>query len=217
MKTDAELQQDVMAELKWESSVNATKIGVEVTEGVVTLAGHVNSYAEKWSAEEAALRVAGVKSLTVEMDVKLMGLSKRNDIDIAESAQHILKWTSYLADNSIKIMVEDGWITLTGEVDWDYQRTAVATAVRYLTGVIGVTNKIYLNPKASLSAIKSDIEKALKRQDIQDAPKINVEVKGSDVILSGTVHSWSERNVARHSAWCAPGVHKVIDNITLVY
>jgi osmotically-inducible protein OsmY len=216
MKTDHELQSDVLAELNWEPSVNAAQIGVEVNQGIVTLAGHVDSYADKWNAEIAAQRVSGVKSLTIEIDVKLPGLSERGDVDIAQSAQNILQWSNFLPHDTVKIMVENGWITLTGEVDWEHQSISAASALRYLTGVTGLTNKINLKPKVSLTALKSDIEIALKRQSLRDAPKIGVEVKDSTVILSGTVHSWSEKNVVRHSVWGTPGVHKIIDNITFL-
>ena len=124
MKTDAQVQQDVIAELKWEPSINAAQIGVEVKDGIVTLAGHVSSYAEKWDAERAAQRVSGVKALAVEMDVKLPGSSKRNDADIARSAKDVLQWTTYLPKDRVKVMVEKGWITLSGDVDWEYQRRA---------------------------------------------------------------------------------------------
>lgn len=214
MKTDKQLQSDVIAELNWEQSIDATKIGVEVSEGVVTLTGHVDSYSDKWSAEAAAQRVAGVKSLTIEMDVKLIGLSERSDTDIAHSANNILQWTSSLTEDAIKVMVENGWITLSGEVDWNFQRVAAATALRNLTGVTGLTNKISVKPTVSISALRSDIETAFKRQALKDASKISVEINGSEVVLSGTVHSWSERHTVRQSAWNTPGVFKVVDNIT---
>jgi len=217
MKTDAQVQQDVIAELKWEPSVNPTHIGVEVQDGVVTLAGHVDSYAEKWNAERAAQRVSGVKALAIEMDVKLAGSSKRNDVDIARSAENALEWMTYLPDDSVKVMVEDGWITLSGEVSWEYQRQTAAGAVRYLMGVKGVSNNIAIKPKVSVSAVKSDIEAALKRRANADAQNISVDVRGNDVTLTGTVHSWSERDLARESAWGAPGVRNVVDNITVTY
>jgi osmotically-inducible protein OsmY len=217
MKTDKQLQSDVIAELNWEPSINASKIGVEVSEGVVTLAGHVNSYSDKWNAEAAAQRVAGVKSLTIEIDVNLIGLAERTDADIAHSAKNILQWTSFLTDDAVKIMVEKGWITLTGEVDWNYQRVAAATALRYLSGVTGLTNKIGVKPKVSLGAVRADIETAIKRQALKDASKIGVAIHGSEVTLSGTVNSWSERNLVRQSAWNTPGVLKVVDNITFVF
>ena len=217
MKTDTQLQQDVLAEQKWEPSVNAAQIGVEVKDGIVTLAGHVNTYAEKWDAERAAQRVSGVKALAIEMDVKLSGSGKRNDADIAGSANNVLQWTSSLPKDGVKVMVESGFVTLSGEVDWEYQRQSATGAVRYLTGVTGVSNQIVIKPKVSLSAVKSDIEAALKRRAQADAQKISVDVRGADVTLSGKVHSWSERDLAKHSAWGTPGVRNVVDNMTIAY
>ncbi len=217
MKTDAQLQQDVLAELKWEPSVNAAQIGVEVKEGIVTLAGHVDSYAEKWDAERAVQRVCGVKALAIEMDVTLPGSSKRTDADIARSAQNVLEWTTYLKKDSVKVMVEGGFITLSGQVDWTYQRQAAAGAVRNLMGVTGVSDQITIKPSVSSGAVKSDIEAALKRRAKTDAQNISVDVRGSDVTLTGNVHSWSERDLATHSAWGTPGVHKVVDNLTVAY
>ena len=217
MKTDAQLQLDVIAELKWEPSVNAAQIGVEVKDGVVTLAGHVSSYAEKYDAERAAQRVSGVKALAVEMDVNLPGSSKRTDGDIARSAENVLEWSTYLPKNCVKVKVENGWITLSGEVDWQYQRTAAADAVRYLWGVTGVSDQILVKSKVSTSAVKSDIEAALKRRAHSDAQSIAVKVQGADVTLTGQVHSWSERDLARYAAWNTPGVRKVVDNITVGY
>ena len=217
MKTDSQLQQDVIAELKWEPSVNAAQIGVEVKDGIVTLAGHVSSYAEKWDAERAAQRVSGVKALAIEMDVKLSGSGKRTDADIAGSAENALQWITYLPKDAVKVMVEGGWITLSGELEWEYQRQTAAGAVRYLVGVTGVSNQIAIKPKVSVSVVKSDIEAALKRRAQADAQKIAVEVRGADVTLTGTVHSWSERDLATHSAWGTPGVHNVVNNITVTY
>ncbi|HEY5075846.1 MAG TPA: BON domain-containing protein [Pyrinomonadaceae bacterium] len=218
MKTDAQLQQDVIAELKWEPSVNAAQIGVEVKNGVVTLAGHVSSYAEKHDAERAAQRVTGVKALAIEMDITLAGFSKRNDTDIARSAGNVLEWTTYLPKDSVKVKAEGGWITLSGEVEWEYQRQAAVSAVRYLMGVIGVTDAITIKPKAlSESAVRSDIEATLKRRAHSDAEDISVKVQGADVTLSGIAHSWSERDLARHAAWGTPGVRKVVDNMTITY
>jgi len=146
MKTDAQIQQDVIEELKWEQSVNASQIGVEVNNGIVTLAGHVGSFAEKWDAERATQRVSGVKALAIEIDVTLPGSSHRNDVDIARSAENVLEWSTYLPRDHVKVMVEDGWITLTGEVDWEYQKQAVATGVRYLMGVKGISDNITIRP-----------------------------------------------------------------------
>lgn len=218
MKTDAQLQQDVTAELKWEPAVNAAQIGVEVKDGVVTLAGHVGSYAEKYDAERAAQRVSGVKALAIEMDVKLPGSSKRTDAEVARAVQNVLQWTTYLPQDQVKVMVEGGWVTLTGEVDWEYQRQSATAAVRYLLGVTGVSDQILIKkPKVSSSAVKSDIEAALKRRATADAQKISVEVHGADVTLTGKVHSWSERDLARSTAWGTSGVQTVKDNMTVTY
>ena len=217
MKTDEQLQQDVTAELKWEPSVNAAQIGVEVKDGVVTLAGHVDSYAEKWNAEKAVQRVSGVKALAVEMDVKLPGFSKRNDADIARSAQNAIGWTSYLPKDAVKIMVEKGWVTLTGEVDWEYQRNVASGAIRHLMGVTGVSDQITIKAIATSSGVKAEIESALKRRAVSDTQKIMVDINGSEVTLSGKVHSWSERDLARSSAWSAPGVRNVVDKMSVTY
>lgn len=147
MKTDARLQQDVMAALNWEPAVNASRIGVNVKEGIVTLAGHVSSYAEKWCAEHAAQSVSGVKSMTTRMDVNLPGASRRSDADIARSAESLLRWTTYLPKQPVKVTVESGWITLTGEMEWEFQRQSAAGAVRYLMGVTGFSNLIDVKPR----------------------------------------------------------------------
>jgi len=217
MKTDAQLKQDVIAELTWEPSVNASQIGVEVKDGTVTLAGHVDSYMEKLAAERAAQRVSGVKGLAVEMDVRLPGLNKRTDADIARSAQNVLEWTISVPRDAVKVKAENGWITLSGELEWDYQREAAKAAVRYMLGVVGVSDEMTLKPRASMTLVKSEIEAALKRRAKSDSQQISVDVHGADVTLSGTVRSWSERELAADSAWSTPGVRKVIDNIRIDY
>jgi osmotically-inducible protein OsmY len=217
MKTDKQLQLDVIAELSWEPSVNAEEIGVEVKDGIVTLAGHVSSYAEKIDAERATMRVSGVKALAVEMDVKLLGSSARNDVDIARAVDNVLQWTTYLPENSVKIKVESGWVTLSGEVTWEFQRQAAVSAVRYLMGVKGVNDQLVIKPKISAPVVKADIEAALKRRAQKDSNQISVSVHGTDVTLSGKVHSWSERELATNTAWSSPGVRAVVDNITLTY
>jgi osmotically-inducible protein OsmY len=216
MKTDSQLQQDVMAELTWEPSVHASQIGVEVRDGVVTLAGEVSSCVEKWGAERAAQRVNGVKALAVDMTVKLSEFGKRTDADIAESAKNILGWTSSLPSDAVKVLVEGGWLTLSGDVEWQYQRQDAANSVRNLLGVIGLSNQIAIKPSLSASVVKSDIEAALKRRAAADANTITVEVNGGDVTLTGTVHSWSERDLATRSAWGSVGVRKVVDKMCLV-
>lgn len=217
MKSDTQVQSDVMAELQWEPSVNAAHIGVEVKDGIVTLAGHVSSWAEKYHAEHAAQRVSGVRALAVEMDVSLPGISKRTDTDIAKSAKNALQWTTFAPNDAIKVKVELGIVTLSGELDWDYQRLAAAWAVRYLLGVTGVVNQITLKQAASSTAIRSDIEAALKRRAHDDAQKVGVTVSGGDVTLTGSVHSMDERDLARGAAWRSPGVRTVVDDLTISY
>ena len=217
MKTDKQLQKDVLAELNWEPSVNAANIGVEVRDSIVTLAGQVDSYSEKWDAERAAQRVNGVMGLTVEMQVKPTGLHQRSDVDIARSVENVLLWTANIPANQIKVMVENGWVTLSGSVDWDYQRKMATRAVRHLMGVQGLSDTIAIKPKLSFSAVKSDIEAALKRRALSSADKISVEVHGAEVTLSGKVGSWAERDLATHSAWSTPGVRQVIDNIRVAH
>jgi osmotically-inducible protein OsmY len=217
MKTDTQLQSDVIAELSWEPSINAEDIGVEVKDGIVTLAGHVGTYAEKIGAECATMRVSGVRALAVEMDVKLAGSSKRNDVDIARSVDNVLQWTTYLPKDAVKIKVESGFVTLSGEVAWEFQRKAAVSAVRFLMGVKGVNDQLVIKPQLSAPVVKADIEAALKRRAHNDANDISVSVHGTDVTLSGKVHSWSERELAANTAWGSPGVRSVVDNITLTY
>lgn len=217
MKTDAQLQRDVMAELKWEPSVHAEQIGVEVQDGVVTLAGAVSSHAEKIHAEQAAQRVVGIKGLSVEMTIELPPSGRRSDADIAGSAKNILSWTSSLPEDAVKVLVDSGWITLSGHVEWQYQRQDAANSLRYLPGVTGISNQIAVQPRVSASQVKLDIEAALKRRAVADAKTIAVEVDGGDVTLTGTVHSWSERDLATHSAWGTAGVRSVTDKMNIVY
>lgn len=215
MKTDAQLQQDVIAELKWEPDITATRIGVEVNKGVVTLTGHVDSYAEKWNAERAALQVIGVTAPTMEIEVRLPGASQRGDADIARSIENVLTWTTSVPPGQVKVVVEKGWVTLSGQLEWSYQRDSAAMVVRHLLGVTGVSNDIAITPKLNLSAVKSDIEAALTRHAHADAAKISVAINGAEVTLSGKVDSWNERELAQRSAWSTPGVRRVVDNITI--
>ncbi|MGD0502667.1 MAG: BON domain-containing protein [Steroidobacteraceae bacterium] len=215
MKTDAQLQFDVSEELNWDPSIHAEDIGVTVHDGVVTLTGHVHTFAEKWEAERASQRVAGVKALAVEVDVTLPGSSVRNDADIARSAQNVLEWNSYVPGNRVKVLVEDGMITLSGEVARDYQRRAATDSVRTLMGVKGVSNQMTLPSGTSSDTIKTDIEAALQRRVPDDAKHISVEVNGGDVTLTGTVHCWSGRDQVRHSVWGTAGVRSVKDRLTM--
>ena len=216
MKTDKQLQEDVMRELAWESSINSAHIGVEVDQGVVTLLGHVDTFAEKWGAERAVKRVSGVHTVAVELDVKLKGAAKRTDSDIALSVSHSLAYLSTIPKDAIRAMVEQGTITLSGEVEWDYQRHAAENTVRNLMGVRGVINLISVKPKVNVSVVKSEIEAALKRRAYLDAQEISVSVEGDALTLSGKIHSWTEKNLAINSAWSTPGVRKVVDKLMFV-
>lgn len=215
MKHDEQLQQDVFNELKWEPSVNADNIGVMVKDGIVTLSGHVHTFAEKWRAEEAALRVAGVKALVVEVEVKLLADNQRPDADIARSAENVVRWSNDLRHNSVKIMVEQGWITISGFVEWAYQKRNIGFALSNLMGVVGVNNQLSVEPKIKSEAVKTDIEQALKRRAIEGVKHVSITVQGTEVTLTGHVHSWAERELVNHSAWNTSGVKSVVNHITI--
>jgi len=205
MRAYRQIQREVIAELQWEPSVNATHIGVEVNNNVLTMAGHVGSQAEKWDAERAAQRVAGVMALVVEMDVKLAFGDERTDADIANAATLALQWSTYLPNGKVRVRVEKCWLTLSGTLDREYQCQNAEGAVRYLTGVTGISNLIAVKPTVSISAVKADIEAALKRRATADAQKMSVDILGTDVTLTGPAQSRGERDTVRNSAWGTPG------------
>jgi osmotically-inducible protein OsmY len=214
--TNQDLQVLVENALGWEPSVDAGDIGVATDDGIVTLRGKVGSYAEKLAAERAALRVFGVKAVANDLTVHITGAFERNDTDLAQAAVAALKWHTFIPAGRITVAVADGWITLKGTVDWQYQKDAAARAVRELTGVKGVNNDIALKPQVKTTDVREKIEAAFKRSAELDARRINVNATDGTVVLSGHVRSWAERQEAAHAAWAAPGVNTVDDRLTIV-
>jgi len=220
VKTDSELQRDVMTELKWEPTIRAAEIGVAVKDGIVTLSGDVDTYSMKWAAEHAVRRVSGVKGVAEEIKVRLPDPYRRSDEDIARSATNVLAWNFWVPRDRVKVMVQNGWITLTGDVDWWYQKVHAEDAVRHMIGISGVTNRITIKPPAptvKASEVKNGIENALKRNArlLRDADKIRVEISDSKVILRGTVGSWADYEEAEYAAYCAPGVSEVENKLAV--
>lgn len=215
MRSDADIKDDVIEELKWTPDVVETDIGVSVKDGIVTLSGTVPRYSEKWAAEKAAQRVKGVKAIVEEMKVKLAGSLNRSDEDIARSITNALEWHANLPKD-LKVKVEAGWVTLSGDVEYGYQRSLAYDAVRFVSGVKGITNSISISPKVQPDEVKKKITKALHRLAQEEAEGIEIETSGSKVVLSGTVHSIQELNDVKWAAWAAPGVSDVESRVAVL-
>jgi osmotically-inducible protein OsmY len=213
MKTDMELKADVTAELAWDPAINAANIGVMVKDGVVTLAGHLNKYSEKHAVERAVRRVAGVRAIALDLDVKLSPEHKRDDSDIAQAAIAALRLNSLVPDGKVKVEVENGWITLTGQVDWAYQFASAEQCLRPLAGVRGIDNHVAIKPRVQGKDIAAQIKAALTRQAEREARHIGIEVDGAVVTLSGSVHSMAEHDAAVGVAYSAHGVSRVVDHL----
>jgi len=213
MKTDLEIQKDVMDQLRWQPILEAAEIGVSVKNGIATLSGQVNSYPKKLAAEKAARKVSGVKAVIEDIHVKIYPDQHKTDLEIAEAVVNALKWNSAVIHENIKINVENGFVTLSGQVEWAYERGMAEIAVENIKGVKLVVNQITIKPKPITEHVKQKIDSAFQRHASIDSGKVKINVVGNTVILSGTVRSYSEKEDAEDAAWAAQGVDRVENRI----
>jgi hypothetical protein len=215
MKTDSELKKDVLAELAWDPVVPEARVGVSVSNGVVTLTGHLDSSSEKIAVRRAVERVGEVKTVAIEIDVIPLGVHQRSDTEIAAAVDHALSWSTSVPKDRIRVTVEKGWVTLSGEVDWNFQRRAVERLVRPLKGVVGISDNIGLKVAAAPVNLTNRIQDALVRQAMREAKRIEIATDGSVVTIKGQVHSWAERSAIEGATWSAPGVSRVNNQLTV--
>ena len=215
MKTDAQIKQDVLAELKWDAEIDETKIGVSVTKGAATMTGHVPTYSQKLAALKAVKRVAGVLAVVNNIDVLLESQHRATDEGLAERIANVLKWNVSTLGKDLKAEVKNGVVTLTGEAEWQYQRSNIHKAIEHVTGVVNVIDLINLKPRVSAADVQEKIKEALKRHADVEAARISVIVVNGTAPLSGTVESMDEMERVENAAWAAPGVSKVVDNLRI--